>query len=237
MDIKVGVESQHSAGTLTPGGEIDLLLTLEEAGKDYPAESVIFQTGCPISNFYILHEGWAYSARFLADGQRQILDIYLPGQIMAIQDLSIPRALFDLVALTDIHASAVPYHRVHDAFSHSAELSERLFQTLAREQALVNERLINIGRRSAIQRLAHFFLELHYRLGSKEQSFYLPPEMNQSVIGDALSMTSVHVSRTLKELKIQGLIHCHDNKVTLLQPGALIELAEFDNDYLRTFED
>ncbi len=92
------------------------------------------------------------------------------------------------------------------------------------------ERVINIGRRSAVERLAHFIVEMKVRLNVDTDQFELP--MNQTVIGDTLSLSSVHVSRTFKVLRDEGLLESHNGNIQILDLEGLIEISGFDRNYL-----
>src|SRR5690625_3822800 len=70
-----------------------LLTDLETNMQEFPAGSLLDQTGAdgrPV--FYSLKKGWACAIHGLAGGQRQILDIYLPGEIMGLRDLNRDRS-------------------------------------------------------------------------------------------------------------------------------------------------
>ncbi len=92
------------------------------------------------------------------------------------------------------------------------------------------ERIVNVSRRPASQRLAHFIIEMKLRLHQASASFELP--MNQTIIGDTLGLTAVHVSRTLKQLRDEGLLCMEDGMVKVADMDALIEYAEFNPAYL-----
>ena len=80
------------------------------------------------------------------------------------------------------------------------------------------------------ERLAHFLLEMKTRLHVDTDEFELP--MNQSVIGDALGLSAVHVSRTLTQLREQDLVSMDNNRVRIDDLDGLISLAGFDRSYL-----
>jgi CRP-like cAMP-binding protein len=94
--------------------------------------------------------------------------------------------------------------------------------------------MMNIGRRSAVERLAHLLCELLVRLRAvglaSGNSFDLP--ITQIDLADTTGMTSVHVNRSLGELKRAGLIERKGKRVTLCDLPRLVELAEFRSNYL-----
>ncbi|TVQ33902.1 MAG: Crp/Fnr family transcriptional regulator [Wenzhouxiangella sp.] len=211
-------------------GEIDVLASLERDLKSYHAGERLQVIGAQASQFFTLHRGWACAVRVLADGQRQVLDIFLPGQIMGLREMGFDQTHAEIVALTDVEACPFPRTHLKDVFTRAPGLGELFFIVMAREQAMLTERMISIGRRPAVQRLAHFLLEFQVRLGSDNDDFELP--LNQSVIGDALGLSAVHVSRTMAVLRKRGLVAADNGRIRILDIDALADLAEFERDYL-----
>ena len=99
------------------------------------------------------------------------------------------------------------------------------------------ERLIDIGRRSALERVAHFLLELLVRLRiiglADDCSFRMP--LTQELIGDILGLTSVHVSRMLRQLRMDGFLAIEGQQVTIRNIEGLSALADFERTYLDHF--
>lgn len=215
--------------------EKTLLKTLEKNPKHYASGDLICEAGSSVSCFFTLQSGWAYSTRVLADGQRQVLDIFLPGQLMGVRDIGFNRSLSDFIALTDVEACPFPQRRITEVFAESPRLTDLLFLVLGREHAMLTERVINLGRRPAAQRLAHFILEMKVRLNQFGDEFELP--LTQAIIGDALGLSVVHVSRTLKELRNQGLVRFSDGVVAIDDLDALVRYAGFNRTYLDSLVD
>jgi CRP-like cAMP-binding protein len=100
------------------------------------------------------------------------------------------------------------------------------------------EHLIDVGRRSALERVAHFLLELLTRLqaiGLAEERSYLMP-LTQELIGDALGLSVPHVSRTLKQLREEDLVAIEGQRVIIKDVEALSKLADFERMYLGRFQ-
>lgn len=96
------------------------------------------------------------------------------------------------------------------------------------------EHLINLGRRDAHQRTAHFLLELGARLmlvGLGTKAGYDCP-LSQYLLADALGLSAVHINRVLRQLREDGLLTFRDGKVTFDNLDGLVALAEFDLTYL-----
>ena len=101
---------------------------------------------------------------------------------------------------------------------------------------MVVEHLVSIGRRSALERTAHFFMELAERLSligkATETEFECP--LSQFVIADALGLTAIHVNRVLRELRERGLLTVRKKTVQIQDLAGLRKLAGFQGGYLNS---
>jgi CRP-like cAMP-binding protein len=102
------------------------------------------------------------------------------------------------------------------------------------DAAMFREWIVNVGQRPAPARLAHVMMELRERLrviGRLEgRSFEMP--FTQEEIGEALGITGVHVNRVIRQLREDGIVELQRGRVTVLDEGKFLELADFDNRYL-----
>jgi CRP-like cAMP-binding protein len=203
---------------------------LEDDVQNYPAGTVLVSQGERAGNFFSLRSGWACAAQLQKDGSRQITDIFIGGQIMGLREVGLLQAHSSIEAMTDLVACPFPRRRLAEVFSASPRLAVLFFLILAQNNALLTQRLANIGNKPAISRLAHFILELRARRGIDGDEMELP--LTQTLIGDALGLTSVHVSRVLNELKRKGILEQEDSRLRILDREALIQIGEFSADYL-----
>ncbi|HEC74120.1 MAG TPA: Crp/Fnr family transcriptional regulator [Methylophaga aminisulfidivorans] len=212
--------------------EINLLSALEKEVRLFKAGERLSLSGDYSDRFYTLKSGWACAIKTLADGQRQVLDIFLPGQIIGLREIGLSHSLSEFRALTTIEVCPFPKQRLTEIFEQSVRLTDLFFLIMAREQAMLIERIINIGRRNATERLAHFIVEMKTRLNQRASEFHMP--INQSIIGDTLGISSVHVSRTFKYLRDLGYIEKNNGQIEIKNLEGLIELSGFDRTYLES---
>jgi CRP-like cAMP-binding protein len=178
---------------------------------------------------YILQSGWACSFKLLADGARQIITFPLPGDCIGLRSVLLRTSDHSFSALTDVVVSSVDGARMLRVFSEYPRLGAAVLWGASRDEAMVVEHLVNIGRRSAIERTAHFFLELWERLRlvglATETEFSCP--LNQYVLGDALGLSAIHVNRVIRQLRERQLLTLKGRKVTILDMTGLQVLAGF----------
>ena len=101
----------------------------------------------------------------------------------------------------------------------------------------MREWLLNVGQRSALQRLAHLFCELAVRLTVvkmvDETGTYVLP-LTQAELADTTGLSTVHVNRSIQRLRQDGLIVLKDGKLKILDFERLANLAGFTKAYLHT---
>jgi len=115
-------------------------------------------------------------------------------------------------------------------FSELPRLAAAILWATSRDEAMVVEHLVNIGRRSALERTAHFILELYDRLKlvglASGDEFACP--LSQNVIADALGLSAIHVNRVLRQLRERGLLTFRDRLITIHDAKALKLLAGYE---------
>lgn len=136
--------------------------------------------------------------------------------------------------ITAVQASEVRPQDLLDAFSRTPRLATAVLWAASRDEAMVVEHLVNVGRRSATVRMAHFLLELGSRLrlvGLVDHQGYACP-LSQYLLADALGLTAVHVNRVLRQLREEGLVTFQRGRVTFDNYDGLADFAGFDRSYL-----
>ncbi len=179
------------------------------------------------SEVYTLFDGWVFRFKLLPDGRRQILSFLLPGDFLVPQALRRQPLRFSVQALTDVTLCVFDAGEVTRVVLERPLLLRQLEGLCVRDSLSADDRLTDIGRRSAQERIARLILEFEFRLGIRNlvngNSFPFP--LRQEHIGDALGLTKVHVSRTLGSLRRQGLIALTGNYLVVRDRVALMAIA------------
>lgn len=183
---------------------------------------------------YVLASGWACSYKILPEGTRQIVNFNIPGDFLGLRSMLFRAADYNVEPITPIQASEIRRTDLISAFSKNPRLATAVLWAAARDEAMLVEHLIDLGRRSAMTRTAHFLLELGARLklvGLADRSGFACP-LSQYLIADAMGLSAVHVNRVLRELREEGLLTFQRGRVVFDDYDALIEFANFDRSYL-----
>jgi CRP-like cAMP-binding protein len=197
----------------------------------------LITAGRKYDGLLILVEGIAIRSRVLHDGRRQILNIAIPGDIIGFPACFFEAALYTITALTDTRVSSVSFAQLLGLFADHPRVAATIFWSFSCEAAMYAEHLIDVGRRSSVERVAHFLLELLIRLqavGLADASSYHMP-LTQELIADALGLSLQHVNRTLRQLREEGFLGIDGQRIVIRDVEALAALADFDRAYLSHF--
>jgi len=214
--------------------ELSVLETLHKRRRTFVAGRDLVHQGQSNQAAYILISGWACSYKLLQNGQRQIVDFQIPGDFLGLRSVLLHISDHSIVPVTDIEVTEVLVTDLLDAFARTPRLATAVLWAASRDEAMVVEHLVDIGRRNAAERMAHFLLELGARLslvgvGSKA-GFACP--LTQYLLGDALGLSAIHVNRVLRKLRESGMVTFRDGYVRFDAYDRLAEFAEFDPTYL-----
>ena len=113
---------------------------------------------------FVLLSGWACSYKLLPDGGRQIISFPIAGDVVGLRSVLLRTADHSFSALTDSVVNAVEGAHIMKCVTDFPRLGTALLWAASRDEAMVVEHLVNIGRRTALERTAHFFMELAERL-------------------------------------------------------------------------
>ncbi len=183
---------------------------------------------------YILAKGWVCSYKLLPNGERQIVDFQIPGDFLGLRSVLFRTADHNIEPVTQVEASEVLVTDLLDAFAQTPRLATAVLWAASRDEAMVVEHLVGIGRRNALERTAHYLLEFGARLslvGLSSKTGYECP-LSQYMLADALGLSAVHVNRVLRQLREMGLLTFHRGQVVFDDIDGLVSLADFDKTYL-----
>lgn len=188
---------------------------------------VIYSEGEEVDGIYLLMDGWVSSSVLLRNGLRLIQKLHLPGDMMGVPSLVLPRSADTLTALTEATVAYVPRATISALFESRPRITAMLFMSAQLERLALMDTLASTGHSTAMKSMAHLFLSLHLRLTTlgmvQNDSFRLP--VTQEMLGDLLGITTVHTNRTLREMARQGLIAFEGRTLQLLDLPALEALS------------
>ncbi|TFW11717.1 Crp/Fnr family transcriptional regulator [Brevundimonas intermedia] len=219
--------------------EIEALQKALEPPKTVAASSDIVREHTRPLHSTLLISGFSARYSTLEDGARQITEINVAGDFIDLHSLLMKQMDHGVVALTECIIAEAPHSGLIDITERHPHLTRLLWLDTIIDAAIHRQWLVAMGRRSGLGHLAHLVCELYLRLQAVGQTgdltFDLP--LTQATLGDALGLSTVHVSRLISELRGEGVIHWSNGQIDILDWHRLAEIAEFDPTYLRLQSD
>lgn len=214
------------------------LLALPAQLRHIPGRSPALAGKLTENHVHVLEDGFACRYRDLSDGRRQILSLLVPGDILDLRQFILGGAVPSLAALSQLSVRAIPNANLFKLLETSPRITRALWSTTLVEESISREWLVSVGKRSAIERVAHLLCEIYLRLAAvgRSDGSRFPLPLTQSELADVLGLSTVHVNRTLQELRKSGLIAFQSGTVELYNFDALAELALFAPGYLHLRE-
>lgn len=174
----------------------------------------------------VIISGWACELRLLVDGRRQIFGFLLPGDVIQARATSGVGSQA-VVALTRLEVVAA-HPEGADPASREA-VRQALAESALRKEERLYDHMVRMGRLTARERVVHLLLELCERLECvglvRGDTFKIP--ITQELFADALGLSVVHINRTLKELRREGLVTIRSGSVSLRNRAQLAERCSY----------
>lgn len=200
----------------------------------HPAGRTLVRAGEEVNYSTLLLDGLIGRYKDLKNGQRQITHVHVAGDFADLHGFSLKRLDHSLLALTPCTIARAAHSRLRTITETMPHLTRVMWFSTNVDAAIHREWEVSLGRRSAIQRAAHLFCELHVRLGvvglAEEDGYALA--ISQAELAECLGLTPVHVNRVLRELRERALVEFRNGRVAFQDLPGVRRLAEFDPGYL-----
>jgi len=188
-----------SLGELGIGSDSNPRVSLNEFTYKKGAE--IYGEREPADYVYQVKIGAVRSYKLLSDGRRQIGAFLLPGDVFGLESGTNHRLAAE--AIIDTTVRLVKRSSLEHAAGVDVQVARRLWSMTADELRHAEDHMLLLGRKTAIEKVAAFLLEMDRRL-ARAGMMALP--MCRRDIGDYLGLTLETVSRTLSQLSDQGIL-------------------------------
>ena len=194
-----------------------------------PGAAILLE-GSNSPHLYTVLSGWAFRYKTLTNGRRQILHFALPGDFLGLQSSLFAEMQHSVESLTQMVLCVFPRERLWELYSEHPALSFDLTWLVAQSERVLDERLLSVGRRSALERIAFMLMHLFQRASALNltQGKRMKTPFTQQHIADALGLSLVHTNKTLKVLGDRKCIRWKDGVLELLDEAQIAEIAGYE---------
>lgn len=192
--------------------------------------ATILMEGHNSPHLYTVLSGWAFRYKTLPDGRRQILNFALPGDFLGLQSSMFDEMQHSVEALTKIVLCVFSRDKLWSLYEKHPNLAFDLTWLASRSECVLDEHLLTIGQRSAIERVAFVLLHLFNRARYLELTAANRIEFpfTQQHVADVLGLSLVHTNKTLRALSNRKMIRWKDGVFELLNQKGLSTIASFE---------
>jgi len=183
---------------------------------------------------HLMLDGWACRYKQLPDGKRQIVSLFVPGDFCDLNVYILKYMDHSIGAITRLKVATITPEEMNALTDERPRITQALWWNELVTAAVQREWTLNLGQRTAYERLAHLLIELYIRLETvgRAQNGRCDFPLTQNDLADATGLTAVHVNRTLQELRRDGLIELDRRQLHIRDLNRMIDTAMFNPNYL-----
>ena len=200
-----------------------------------PGDREVVSYGYASSRCTLVLDGFLYSHKTVTGARRQITSFFIPGDIVDLPTLYLPKVDHSISTLGPAVLAFVPHAALKEVLDRSPALVQAFWRETLMQAAIFQEWVVNLGRRHAFAKVAHIVCELTVRRQAtgmaRDLSVTIP--WTQMDVADACGISSVHANRVIQELRHVGLLEWDSKRVKIHDWDALARLGDFNDDYLQ----
>ena len=209
--------------------ELDFVSRFKTGELSVDAGATVLVEGSHSAHLYTVLSGWAFRYKLLSDGRRQILNYAVPGDLVGLQGSIQGEMQHSIEALSPVTLCVFERDKLDQLFTRYPSLAYDLTWIAAQEERILDEHLLSIGRRTAIERAAYllaFMFERGRASGLVSNRAVLP--ITQQHVADTLGLSIVHTNKTLRKLADRRLIRWQDRGCLVLDGEGLAAVAGWE---------
>jgi len=192
--------------------------------------ATVLVEGSHSAHLYTVLSGWGFRYKLLEDGRRQILNYVMPGDLIGLQGSLMEEMRHSVEALSPMLLCVFERDQLQTLYSNHPGLAYDITWIASREEQMLDENLLSVGRRTAIERAAYLiaFLSMRARSVGLNANSRKELQMTQQHIADTLGLSLVHTNKTIRKLAEKGLLRWRDKGCEVLDLDGLLALAEWE---------
>ncbi len=202
--------------------------------REVPPRHDLIREGDPPGPLFVMLDGWACRYKILPEGTRQITAFLMPGDCCDVHASVLDAMDHSIATITPALVAPIPRAAFDRMLEDRPALLRAFWHMQLVDEGVLRAWIVSMGRRDSVQRVAHLMCELYVRANNigliADQHFELP--LTQTVLGDALGLTPIHVNRVLRRLREDGVMRLQRGSLLIEDIARLAAVAGFDDNYL-----
>lgn len=209
--------------------ELSFVSTFKKGELAVDKGATVLVEGSHSAHLYTVLSGWAFRYKLLPDGRRQILNYSMPGDLIGLQGSLMGEMQHSVEALSPMLLCVFEREQLHELYRCHPGIAYDITWIAAREERMLDENLLSIGRRTALERAAYLIAFIASRArgaGLNGKTPVIP--ITQQHIADTLGLSLVHTNKTIRKLMDRKLIMWRDGGCQVVDGEGLKNLARWE---------
>jgi CRP-like cAMP-binding protein len=183
---------------------------------------------------HLLIDGFACRYKVLPNGRRQIIAHFVPGDFCNLRAFILSEMDHNVGTLSPVTLATIKRKKLIQLTDEFPRITQAFWWSAMVDEAITREWIVNVGSRTAVERVAHLICEHFLRMQAVGLAVGYSVQMpiTQNELGDTLGLSTVHVNRTLQQLRADRLIALRGKMLTILDLRRLQDIALFNPNYL-----
>ena len=192
--------------------------------------ATVLVEGANSAHLYTVLSGWGFRYKLLPDGRRQILNYAMPGDLIGLQGSLMDEMSHSVEALSPMLLCVFERDQLHELYRRHPGLAYDITWLASREEQMLDENLLSVGRRTALERAAYLLAFIVQRAEAVGVEGGNPLELpiTQQHVADTLGLSLVHTNKTLRKLVQRGLISWQERGCTVRDLDGLLGVARWE---------
>jgi CRP-like cAMP-binding protein len=219
---------------LSPADRAMLVRGSSERVRNFGPRADVSREGDRPRDVHLILSGWACRYKQLEDGRRQVVSFFLPGDMCDLNVFILKEMDHSIGTITPVAIADLSREFFDEVSAGYPRVATALWWETLVNTAIQREWTMNLGQRTASERMAHLLCEIFFRLrlaGFVEGSSCDFP-LTQADLADATGLSKVHVNRTLQELRAAELVALKGKMLTVPSLERLMNAGLFNPNYL-----
>lgn len=210
--------------------EVEFITSFKRGELSVDKGATVIVEGSHSAHLFTVLSGWGFRYKLLSDGRRQILNFIISGDFVGLQAGLSLEMQHSVEALTPMLLCVFERGQLRRLYEKQPDLAFDVTWLAAREEQMLDEHLLSVGRRSAIERAAYLLSFLSQRASpfvrAGMSARRLP--ITQQHVADTLGLSIVHTNKTLRKLAGRGLIAWGEGGCEVLDDKGLLAIARWE---------
>ena len=213
---------------------VNVLSDATVAAETFGPRHDLIREGDKPGPLLVILEGWACRYKILPKGARQNLAFLMPGDCCDLHINLLAEMDHSIQTITPCRVAKIDRHTIDTVFDAHPSIMKAMYVAQLVDEGTLRAWITSIGRRSSIERVAHLMCELYLRARNIGHPIHEPLSLplSQIVLADAMGMTTVHINRVIKQLRLAEAMTITRGNLVITRPDKLVEIAGFDANYL-----